>query len=129
MEKEERKSLVVNLYKKLNLAKFKADIEKSADKNSQKDVFHKPRGLRINPKYLSQKQYFQIAEFYVFLHENSSLTDGEIREILNSNNKFSFLRKLDKVIPDFFTELKDHGVMTMATTYVNMKFGKYALNI
>ena len=118
MEKEERKKLVVQLYKKMQFAKFQAETQKDSNKD---DLFLKPKGARINPKYLSDKEYFQIAQFYVFLKENPDLTDEEIREILKSNNKFSFIRKLDSRIPDLFSELKLHGPMTIATDYASKK--------
>ena len=60
--------------------------------------------------------------------ENSELTNEDIREILNSNNKFSFLRKLDKLIPDFYEELKLHGPMSIATTYASRKHMNEQLN-
>jgi len=125
MENEVRKKLVVELYKKMQFAKFQAQTKENGDKD---DLFLKPKGARINPKYLSDKQYFQIAQFYVFLKENPDLTSEEIREVLKSNNKFSFLRKLDKLIPDFYEELKLHGPMTIATTYASRKHMNEQLN-
>ena len=116
MENEVRKKLVVELYKKMQFAKFQAETRKEANKD---DLFLKPKGARINPKYLSDKEYFQIAQFYVFLKENPDLTDEEIREILKSNKKFSFIRKLDINTPDLFSELKLHGPMTIATDYAS----------
>lgn len=119
MEKETRKNLVVKLYNKMRFAKFQAEIQDKSDKDS---LFIKPKGMKLNPKYISDKEYFQIAQFYVFLKENPNLTDDEIREILNSNNKFSFLRKLDNLIPDLFSELKLHGPMCIATDYASRKY-------
>lgn len=118
MEKEERKKLVVQLYKKMQFAKFQAETQDKKDKAS---LILKPKGARINPKYLSDKEYFQIAQFYVFLKENPNLTDEEIREVLKSNNKFSFIRKLDSRTPDLFSELKLHGPMCIATDYASRK--------
>ena len=118
MQKEERKNLVVKLYNKMRFAKFQAEVKENKDNNS---LFVKPVGYTLNPKYISNKQYFQIAQLYNFLKENPDLKDEEIREILNSNNKFSFLRKLDKSMPDFIEELKLHGPMTIATTYASRK--------
>ena len=118
MEKEDRKKLVVELYKKMQFAKFQAQTKENGDKD---DLFLKPKGARINPKYLSDKQYFQIAQFYVFLKENPNLTDEEIREVLKSNKKFSFIRKLDINTPDLFSELKLHGPMVIATDYASRK--------
>ena len=118
MEKEERINLVVKLYKKMQFAKFQAETQDRSDKDN---LFLQPKGYRINPKFLSKKQYFKIAQFYVFLKENPDLTDEQIKEVLNSNNKFSFLRKLDSLIPDFFEELKLHGPMTIAVDYASRK--------
>ena len=118
MQKEERKGLVVKLYNKMRFAKFQAEEKEDRDNNS---LFIKPVGYTLNPKYISRKEYFQVAQFYTFLKENSELTNEDIREILNSNNKFSFLRKLDKLIPDFYEELKLHGPMSIATTYASRK--------
>lgn len=118
MQKEERKGLVVKLYNKMRFAKLQAETKEERDNNS---LFLKPVGYTLNPKYISHKEYFQVAQFYNFLKENPNLTNDEIREILNSNNKFSFLRKLDKLILDFYEELKLHGPMTIATTYASRK--------
>ena len=118
MENEVRKKLVVELYKKIQFAKFQAQTKENGEKD---DLFLKPKGARINPKYLSDKQYFQIAQFYVFLKENPDLTVEEIREILKSKNKFSFIRKLDINTPDLFSELKLHGPMVIATDYAYRK--------
>ena len=118
MENEVRKKLVVELYKKMQFAKFQAEVKENTNKD---DLILKPKGARINPKYISDKEYFQIAQFYVFLKENPDLTDEEIREILNHNNKFSFIRKLDSKIPDLFSELKLHGPMTIAIDYASKK--------
>ena len=119
MEIEERKKLVVELYKKMKFAKLQAETKENVNKD---DLFLKPKGARINPKYLSDKEYFQIAQFYTFLKENPNLTDEEIREILNCNNKFSFIRKLDSKTPDLFSELKLHGPMCIATSYASRKY-------
>ena len=119
MENEERQKLVVELYKKMQFAKFQAETQDIQDKKQKESVYVHNSELKINPKYLSNKQYFQIAQFYVFLKENPDLTDEEIREILNCNNKFSFIRKLDSKIPDLFSELKLHGPMTIATDYAS----------
>lgn len=116
MENEERQKLVVELYKKIKFAKLQAQTRHLDNKD---DLFLKPKGMRLNPKYISEKEYFQIAQFYMFLKENPDLTDEEIREILNCNNKFSFIRKLDSKIPDLFSELKLHGPMTIATDYAS----------
>lgn len=118
MQKEDRKNLVVKLYNKMQIAKRQAEVKEDRDNNS---LFVKPVGYTLNPKYISHKEYFQVAQFYNFLKENPDLKDDEIKEILNSNNKFSFLRKLDKLIPDFYEELKLHGPMTIATTYASRK--------
>ena len=102
----------------MRFAKFQAEVKEDRDNNS---LFVKPVGYTLNPKYISHKEYFQVAQFYNFLKENPNLTNDDITEILNSNNKFSFLRKLDKLIPDFYEELKLHGPMTIATTYASRK--------
>ncbi|MBR4998512.1 MAG: hypothetical protein IKY10_01410 [Clostridia bacterium] len=118
MEKEEKQKLVVELYKKIKIAKLQAQTRDGVDKD---DLFLKPKGIRLNPKYITEKEYFQIAQFYKFLKENPELKDEEIREILNANNKFSFIRKLDGKIPDLFSELKLHGPMYIATDYASRK--------
>ena len=118
MENEERKKLVVKLYDKMRFAKSQAKSKEDKDNNS---LFVKPVGYSLNPKYISHKQYFQIAQFYNFLKENPELTNEDIKGILNTNNKFSFLRKLDKSMPDFLEELKMHGPMCIATTYASRK--------
>ena len=117
MENEGRKKLVVELYKKMQFAKFQASTKKAGDKD---DLFLKQE-TKLNPKYISDGEYFQIAQFYMFLKENPNLTDEEIREVLKSNRKFSFIRKLDSRTPDLFSELKLHGPMSIATDYASRK--------
>ena len=129
MEKELKQNLVAKLYNNLKLAKIKADMQTNSEKNEKSAMFTSPKGIRINSKYLSNKEYFQIVEFYEFLKENPDLTDDEIREILNSNNKFSFLRKVDQAVPNMFEELRDHGVMYIAVSYVSNKHGDKLLNL
>ena len=99
MNKEQKQTLVAQLYNDIKFANQHA---------------------KISDKYNDEltKEYYHISEFYWFLKTNERLSNEEIREVLNSNNKFSFLRKLDNLIPDFFEELKMHGVMTIATAYV-----------
>lgn len=115
MENEVRRKLVVELYKKMQIAKVQGGIKKPSVEN---DLFLKLGGFII-PEDISRKNYFQIAQFYVFLKENPDLTKDEIREILKSNNKFSFLRKLDVRTPDLFEELKLHGPMVIAIDYAS----------
>jgi len=118
MQKEERKGLVVNLYQRVQFAK---QVQSKFERSSVEDDLFIKLGGFSTPKNLARDKYFQIAQFYNFLKENPNLTNEDIRKILNSNNKFSFLRKLDKLIPDFYEELKLQGPMTIATTYASRK--------
>ena len=118
MQKEERKGLVVNLYQRVQFAK---QVQSKFERSSVEDDLFMKLGGFSTPKNLARDKYFQIAQFYNFLKENPNLTNEDIRKILNSNNKSSFLRKLDKLIPDFYEELKLRGPMTIATTYANRK--------
>jgi len=118
MQKEERKGLVVNLYQRVQFAK---QVQSKFERSSVEDDLFIKLGGFSTPKNLARDKYFQIAQFYNFLKENPDLTDEEIREILNCNNKFSFIRKLDSKIPDLFSELKLHGPMTIATDYASKK--------
>ena len=110
MEKEEKQKLVAKLY---NDIKYANQCEKVSDKHQD--------GL--------SKEHFHISAFYYFLKDNESLTECEIREILNSNNKFSILRKLDNLIHNFFEELKDHGIAYVENLYKSHKNGTEALSI
>ena len=66
---------------------------------------------------LSNEQYFQIVTLYKFLKDNEDLSNDEVRAILKSRLKFSFLRKLDKKIPNMFEELREHGPKCVAIMY------------
>ena len=118
MEKEQMENLIVKLTKKLELAKFKAELQDKP--KSENGVFIKS-STRLNPKYISNRQYFQIAQFYTFLKENDELTENQIRKILKSKKKFKFLLELDSTIPDFIEELKFHGPMCIAIDYAKRK--------
>lgn len=109
MEKEQKQVLVAQLYNDINFANHNAKIsEKYKD------------GLT--------KEHYHISAFYWFLKTNYSLTNEEIGEILKSNNKFSILRKLDNLIPNFFEELKTYGVDYIENLY-NQISGKQAVKI
>ena len=102
MEKETKQKLVAKLYNDIKFANQNAKVsEKYKD------------GL--------MKEHYHISAFYHFLKENKNLTEGEVREILSSNNKFSMLRKMDNLIPNFFNELKDHGITYIENLYVMQK--------
>ena len=110
MTKEQKQTLVAKLYNDIKFANQSAKVsEKHGD------------GLT--------KEHYHISAFYWFLKDNSNLTNEEIREILYSNNKFSFLRKLDYAIPNLFEELKDHGITYVENLYVAYKKGNEALNV
>lgn len=117
MKNEERKKLVVELYNRIKIAKLNSTV--SNFYNTYKPTSRKGLG----------QTHFQIMEFYLFLKENPNLTDEEIREILNSNNKFSFLRKLDNLIPNLFEELKVHGVSYIKNAYITAKNGSKELRV
>lgn len=118
MEKEQINNLIVKLTKKLEFAKFQAGMQDKPKKET--GVFIKA-STKLNPKYISNRQYFQIAQFYTFLKENDELTESQIRKILKSKNKFKFLLELDSIIPDFIEELKLHGPMSIAIDYAKRK--------
>lgn len=119
----DKKSLILKLSARLDIAKTHAQWKEDQQFDKRK-VFVESK-TRLNPKLISNKQYYQIAEFYNFLEENEDLTLEEIREILKSKPiEYGFLRKLDKLIPDFFEELKHHGPMCIAIEFVNSKVNK-----
>ena len=63
---------------------------------------------RSTDTQLNDDQYFQIVALYEFLKDNEDLSNEEVRAMLKSRLKFSFLRKLDKKIPNMFEELREH---------------------
>ena len=102
MEKERMENLIVKLTKKLEFAKFQAEMQ---DKPREEKGLIIKKSTRLNPKYISNRQYFQIAQFYTFLKDNEDLTNSEVRKILKSKKKFKFLLELDSLIPDLLTSL------------------------
>ena len=118
MENEVRKKLVVELYQRIQFAK---QVQSGFKRSSVEDDLFLKLGGFSTPTNLTRSKYFQIVQFYLFLKENPNLADEEIREILNSNNKFSFIRKLDSKTPDLFNELKLYGPMVIATDYASRK--------
>lgn len=75
---------------------------------------------------LSNEQYFQIVALYEFLKDNEDLSNDEVRAILKSRLKFSFLRKLDKKIHNMIEELRDHGPKYVAIMYDRLNQDKQA---
>ena len=98
MEKEQKQVLVAQLYNDIKFANQSAKISEKYDDGLTKEHYH-------------------ISAFYWFLKTNESLTTVEIKEILKSNNKFSILRKLDSLIPNFFEELKLYGIDYVENLY------------
>lgn len=121
MEKERMENLIVKLTKKLEFAKFQAEMQ---DKPREEKGLIIKKSTRLNPKYISNRQYFQIAQFYTFLKDNEDLTNSEVRKILKSKKKFKFLLELDSLIPDLFDELRLHGPMCIAIDYAKIKRGE-----
>lgn len=110
MEKEQKQRLVAKLYNDIKFANQSAKVsEKYKD------------GLT--------KEHYHISAFYYFLKGNENLTKYEIRRILDSNNKFSLLRKMDSLIPNFFEELKINGIDYVENLYTTQKKGYEALNV
>lgn len=72
---------------------------------------------RSTDTQLNDDQYFQIVALYEFLKDNEDLSNEEVRAMLKSRLKFSFLRKLDKKIPNMFEELREHGPKCVAIMY------------
>ena len=119
----DKESLILKLNEKLRIAKLHAHW-KDKRQFDKRQVFVQSE-TKLNPRYISNNQYYQIAEFYNFLTENEDLTDEEIREVLKYKFiNYKFLRKLDKLIPDFFEELKMHGPMSVAIRYIDRKVNK-----
>ena len=103
MEKETKQILVSKLYRDI---KFSGLVQEGKKHSTELEK------VRIHSLL-----------FYSFLKENEKLTDDEIREVLNANNKFSLLRKLDSLLPNFFNELKMHGPVEIERLYVELKKG------
>ncbi len=110
MIKEQKQVLVMQLY---NDIKFANQSAKVSEKHEE--------GL--------SKEHYQISAFYWFLKTNESLTNEEIREILKSNNRFSFLRKLDYNISNLFEELKKYGPDYIENIYEQTKSGNKFIEI
>ncbi len=81
---------------------------------------------RSTDTQLNDDQYFQIVALYEFLKDNEDLSNEEVRAMLKSRLKFSFLRKLDKKIPNMFEELREHGPKCVAIMYDRSNQGKQA---
>ena len=75
---------------------------------------------------LSNEQYFQIVALYEFLKDNEDLSNEEVKAMLKSRLKFSFLRKLDKKIPNMIEELREHGPKYVAIMYNRLNQDKQA---
>lgn len=72
---------------------------------------------RSTDTQLNDGQYFQIVALYEFLKDNEDLSNEEVRAMLKSRLKFSFLRKLDKKISNMLEELREHGPKCVAIMY------------
>ncbi len=122
MEKQTNEKLVQKLIERLRVAKT------NAQEQNKKDKF--PKLLiggeeRINQKYISNEQYFQIVQLYNFLKEYEDLTHEEFEEILKTKfGKFMFLRRLNKIVKNLDEELRDHGVRYVAIKFAEIKYSK-----
>lgn len=75
---------------------------------------------------LSNEQYFQIVALYEFLKDNEDLSNEEVKTMLKSRLKFSFLRKLDKRFPNMIEELREHGPKYVSIMYDKINQEKQA---
>lgn len=91
--------------------------------------------LKLKPKQtiemsmdtkLSNEQYFQIVALYEFLKDNEDLSNEEVKAMLKSRLKFSFLRKLDKRFPNMIEELREHGPKYVSIMYDKINQEKQA---
>ena len=71
------------------------------------------RAYSINPKYLDPKDNIDIIALYVFLKKHSNgpspINQELFEKIIKKGNNFTFLRKLNKVVPNLVEETLDHG--------------------
>lgn len=123
MDKTSNAELVVKLTKRLNVAKVEARIQ--TDKDKWPKLIVGGGEERVNEKYISNKQYFQISQLYCFLMEHKDLSHDEFEQLLNSKFiKFGFLRKLNKIVENLDEELREHGIRYVAMRYAEIKYTK-----
>lgn len=127
MEKIRKAELIEKLTEKLQVAK--AQAKQQNQKDSYPQLFVGGGEERINQRYISNEQYFQVAQLYNYLMENENLTHEEFQEILKSKFvKFAFLRKLNRVVKNLDEELRTHGIRYVATKYAEKKYVNDAFN-
>ena len=81
-------------------------------------------GYEINPRYLSNKDYADIIAMSVFLqkHQKNNPIDQELFEkIIKKGYNFTFLRKLNKVIPNLVEETLTEGPGGISMQYIEQK--------
>ena len=127
MEKTKKAELVEKLTKRLEDAKVQAQSQNRKDNYPKLLVGGGEE--RINKRYISNKQYFQVAELHKYLEENQDLTHEEFEQVLKSKFvKFAFLRKLNKVIKNLDDELRTNGIKHVAMKYAEKKYARDVFN-
>ena len=117
MQNEERKSLINQLSDKFQNEKYRG--------TDWKDVYLAGSGFKINgrlvaPLTISKKQMDQLVALKKFLEENNEITQEDLNILLNTKLfKFMFLRKVNAMLPDLLSEIKQHGAVYVATYYAN----------
>lgn len=123
MNKTSNAELVVKLTERLKVAKVEARIQ--TDKDKWPKLIVGGGEEKINQKYISNEQYFQISQLYWFLREHPNLSHEEFEQVLKSKFvKFQFLRKLNKTIKNLDEELREHGIKCVAIKYAEIKYSK-----
>lgn len=117
MEKQEIRSLVVELRDRIESEKLYGSREKDIIVGGSYERLRRKlsRPLKIKKEEMDQLialRKFLIANPYVTQEDLNALLCGELM-------KFKFLRKVNKMLPDFAEELRDYGAQVVACYYAN----------
>ena len=103
MKRQERKALIKRLIDRYEFLQYYDKVEEGIKKNG-KVVF------KIEAKYLSDDEQFQLNALKSFIDENWMLSEKEIIDIIKANKRrFSFLLFCIKKYKNFIPTFKQRG--------------------
>lgn len=98
-----------------------------AERINDVGTFEKVEGMYVvkrkyNGKKVSKVNFRQLRGLCNFLRSNPKMKDDEIRMLLHKrSHDFSFLINCDRLVEDFFNELRKHGAESVAVQIENSK--------
>lgn len=117
MERLEKRSLIVELRDRIESEKLYGSREKDIIVGGS---YERLRRKLSRPLKIKKEEMDQLVALRKFLIANPYVTQEDLNALLyGALIKFDFLRKVNKMLPDFANELRDHGAQVVACYYAN----------